>query len=58
MVCVVNYDAVDAVLRRDAVAGALKGRTVVNLTADTPGRARDTAAWRPSTASGTWTGRS
>ncbi|MEU0920452.1 NAD(P)-binding domain-containing protein [Streptomyces cyaneofuscatus] len=45
VVCVVNYDAVDAVLRRDAVAGALKGRTVVNLTADTPGRARDTAAW-------------
>ncbi|MFE9013545.1 NAD(P)-dependent oxidoreductase [Streptomyces cyaneofuscatus] len=45
VVCVVNYDAVDAVLRRGAVAGALKGRTVVNLTADTPGRARDTAAW-------------
>ncbi|MFE1478259.1 NAD(P)-dependent oxidoreductase [Streptomyces cyaneofuscatus] len=45
VVCVVNYDAVDAVLRRDAVAGALKGRTVVNLTADTPDRARDTAAW-------------
>ncbi|MZF53859.1 NAD(P)-binding domain-containing protein [Streptomyces sp. SID5594] len=45
VVCVVNYDAVDAVLRRGAVAGALKGRTVVNLTADTPGRARSTAAW-------------
>lgn len=45
VVCVVNYDAVDAILRRDAVAGALKGRTVVNLTADTPGRARDAAAW-------------
>ncbi|WP_329196108.1 NAD(P)-dependent oxidoreductase [Streptomyces sp. NBC_01435] len=45
VVCVVNYDAVDAVLRRDAVTGALKGRTVVNLTADTPVRARDTAAW-------------
>ncbi|GAA0941199.1 NAD(P)-dependent oxidoreductase [Actinocorallia libanotica] len=45
VVCVVDYDAVDSVLRRDAVAGALKGRTVVNLTADTPGRARDTAAW-------------
>ncbi|MFF3991773.1 NAD(P)-dependent oxidoreductase [Streptomyces cyaneofuscatus] len=45
VVCVVNYDAVDAVLRREAVAGALKGRTVVNLTADTPGRARSTAAW-------------
>ncbi|MFF6983405.1 NAD(P)-dependent oxidoreductase [Streptomyces sp. NPDC008343] len=45
VVCVVNYDAADAVLRQDAVTGALTGRTVVNLTADTPARARDTAAW-------------
>jgi 3-hydroxyisobutyrate dehydrogenase-like beta-hydroxyacid dehydrogenase len=45
VVCVVNYDAVDAVLRREAVRDALKGRTVVNLTADTPDRARDAAAW-------------
>ncbi|MFC9130537.1 NAD(P)-dependent oxidoreductase [Streptomyces sp. NPDC057099] len=45
VVCVVNYDAVDAILRREVVTGALKGRTVVNLTADTPARARDTAAW-------------
>ncbi|MFJ9415475.1 NAD(P)-dependent oxidoreductase [Streptomyces sp. NPDC101227] len=45
VVCVVNYDAADAILRRDAVTGALKGRTVVNLTADTPNRARDTADW-------------
>lgn len=45
VVCVVNYDAVDAILRREAVTDALKGRTVVNLTADTPERARDTAAW-------------
>ncbi|MEE1756501.1 NAD(P)-dependent oxidoreductase [Streptomyces sp. SP18CS02] len=45
VVCVVNYDAADAVLRRDAVTDALKGRTVVNLTADTPDRARDTAVW-------------
>ncbi|GAA3155940.1 NAD(P)-binding domain-containing protein [Streptomyces rameus] len=43
--CVVNYDAVDAILRREAVTDALKGRTVVNLSADTPARARDTAAW-------------
>ncbi|MHA5048757.1 NAD(P)-dependent oxidoreductase [Streptomyces sp. SD15] len=43
--CVVNYDAVDAILRRGAVTDALKGRTVVNLTADTPERARDAAAW-------------
>ncbi|MEV6106625.1 NAD(P)-binding domain-containing protein [Streptomyces sp. NPDC051940] len=45
VVCVVNYDAVDAILRREAVTDALKGRTVVNLTADTPDRARDAAVW-------------
>lgn len=45
VVCVVNYDAVDAILRREAVTDALKGSTVVNLTADTPDRARDAASW-------------
>ncbi|MGW0535876.1 NAD(P)-dependent oxidoreductase [Streptomyces sp. NPDC003032] len=45
IVCVVNYDASDALLRRDAVADALKGRTLVNLSADTPDRARDTGRW-------------
>jgi 3-hydroxyisobutyrate dehydrogenase-like beta-hydroxyacid dehydrogenase len=45
VVCVVDYDAADAILRDDAVTEALKGRTVVNLTADTPARARDTADW-------------
>ncbi|MCW3815560.1 NAD(P)-binding domain-containing protein [Micromonospora sp. DR5-3] len=45
VVCVVNYDASDAILRPEAVTDALKGRTVVNLTADTPARARDTADW-------------
>lgn len=45
VVCVVNYDASDAVLRQEAVATALKGRTVVNLSADVPERARDTAGW-------------
>jgi 3-hydroxyisobutyrate dehydrogenase-like beta-hydroxyacid dehydrogenase len=45
VVCVVNYDASDSVLRDEAVTEALKGRTVVNLTADTPDRARDTADW-------------
>ncbi|MDO0934242.1 NAD(P)-binding domain-containing protein [Streptomyces sp. DG2A-72] len=45
VVCVVNYDASDAILREDAVTAALKGRTVVNLSADTPDRARDTAEW-------------
>ncbi|MFI6798748.1 NAD(P)-dependent oxidoreductase [Streptosporangium canum] len=45
VVCVVNYDAADAIVRRGAVTDALKGRTVVNLTADTPDRARNTATW-------------
>ncbi|MGW7619281.1 NAD(P)-dependent oxidoreductase [Streptomyces antimycoticus] len=45
VVCVVNYDASDAILRRDGVTDALKGRTVVNLSADTPDRARDTSDW-------------
>ncbi|ANB07137.1 dehydrogenase [Streptomyces ambofaciens] len=45
VVCVVNYDASDAVLRQDAVTAALKGRTVVNLSADIPDRARDAAEW-------------
>nr|BEK69144.1 NAD(P)-binding domain-containing protein [Kitasatospora purpeofusca] len=45
VVCVVNYDASDAVLRRAEVEAALKGRAVVNLTADSPDRARSTAAW-------------
>ncbi|MFC7892454.1 NAD(P)-dependent oxidoreductase [Streptomyces sp. NPDC057381] len=45
VVCVVNYDASDAVLRQNAVTTALKGRTVVNLSADIPARARDTAEW-------------
>ncbi|WP_424212189.1 NAD(P)-dependent oxidoreductase [Streptomyces sp. BI20] len=45
VVSVVNQAAVDAVLRDPEVAAALKGRTVFNLTADTPERARGTAAW-------------
>ncbi|CAM5650468.1 NAD(P)-dependent oxidoreductase [Streptomyces aurantiogriseus] len=45
VVCVQDYDAADAVLRQEPVAAALKGRTVVNLCADTPARARDTADW-------------
>ena len=45
VVCVRDYDAADAVLREEQVAAALKGRTVVNLSADTPARARDTADW-------------
>ncbi|GAA3110062.1 NAD(P)-dependent oxidoreductase [Streptosporangium carneum] len=43
IVCVIDYDAVHAIV--DPAAGALKGRTLVNLTADTPERARRTAAW-------------
>ncbi|MGW1640716.1 NAD(P)-dependent oxidoreductase [Streptomyces lavendulae] len=45
VICVVNYDAADAVLRTGAVTRALKGRTLVNLSADTPDRARETGAW-------------
>lgn len=45
VVCVVNYDASDAVLRQEAVTAALKGRTVVNLSADTPARARSAGRW-------------
>ncbi|TDD23844.1 NAD(P)-dependent oxidoreductase [Nonomuraea diastatica] len=45
VVCVLNYDAVNAIVRRDVVADTLHGRTLVNLTADTPDRARDTASW-------------
>ncbi|MBH1933645.1 NAD(P)-dependent oxidoreductase [Streptomyces sp. AV19] len=43
IVCVIDYDAVDAIVR--PVAAALRGRTLVNLTADSPDRARETAEW-------------
>ncbi|MEU7562451.1 NAD(P)-dependent oxidoreductase [Streptomyces eurythermus] len=45
VICVVDYDASDGILRGEEVTRALKGRTVVSLTADTPARARDTAEW-------------
>ncbi|MGA5068336.1 NAD(P)-dependent oxidoreductase [Streptomyces exfoliatus] len=45
VVCLVNYDATDSVLRQEAVTDALKGRSVVNLSADAPERARDTGRW-------------
>jgi 3-hydroxyisobutyrate dehydrogenase-like beta-hydroxyacid dehydrogenase len=41
--CVIDYDAVHAIL--NPAVDALKGRTLVNLTADSPERARETAAW-------------
>ncbi|MFI6908774.1 NAD(P)-dependent oxidoreductase [Nonomuraea sp. NPDC050394] len=43
IVCVLDYDASDAILL--PIAGTLKGRTLVNLTADTPARSRTAAAW-------------
>ncbi|MFF0741345.1 NAD(P)-dependent oxidoreductase [Streptomyces sp. NPDC004111] len=43
VVCVLDYAAALSVL--DAAGDAAKGRTVVNLTADTPARAREAAAW-------------
>ncbi|MFI2733524.1 NAD(P)-dependent oxidoreductase [Streptomyces sp. NPDC018711] len=45
VICLVDYDATDSVLRDPAVTDALKGRTVVNLSADVPDRARDTGRW-------------
>ncbi|MFF0478289.1 NAD(P)-dependent oxidoreductase [Streptomyces sp. NPDC004284] len=45
VICLVDYDATDSVLRQPAVTEALKGRTVVNLSADVPERARDTGRW-------------
>ncbi|MFE6684956.1 NAD(P)-dependent oxidoreductase [Streptomyces sp. NPDC057743] len=45
VVCVVNYAAVTAILHRPEVADALKGRTVVVLTAGTPDEARATGEW-------------
>ncbi|MFD5771217.1 NAD(P)-dependent oxidoreductase [Streptomyces sp. NPDC127049] len=45
VICLVNYDATDAVLRQDAVEAALKGRALVNLSADIPERSRDTGRW-------------
>ncbi|MDT0442585.1 NAD(P)-dependent oxidoreductase [Streptomyces johnsoniae] len=43
VICVLDYDAVHAVL--EPIGTALAGRTLVNLTADAPDRARRTAAW-------------
>ncbi|MER7419221.1 NAD(P)-binding domain-containing protein [Micromonospora peucetia] len=43
LACVIDYAAVRAVV--EPAAGALTGRTLVNLTADTPQRAREMAAW-------------
>ncbi|MEU5980018.1 NAD(P)-binding domain-containing protein [Streptomyces sp. NPDC047315] len=45
VVCVVDYDATDSVLRRPEVEAALKGRTLVNLSADLPARSREAGAW-------------
>lgn len=45
VICLVNYDATDSVLRQPAVTDALKGRALVNLSADIPERARDTGRW-------------
>ncbi|MER5325204.1 NAD(P)-dependent oxidoreductase [Streptosporangium roseum] len=43
IVAVLDYDASDAILL--PIADALKGRTLINLTADTPARSRTAAAW-------------
>lgn len=43
IICVLDYDAVHAIL--EPVGNQLKGHTLVNLTADTPERAREMAVW-------------
>ena len=43
IVCVLDYNVVHEVL--GPVGDALKGRTLVNLTADSPKRAREMATW-------------
>lgn len=43
VVCVVDYPAVHAIVNQ--AASALRGRTLVNLTADSPDNARSMAAW-------------
>lgn len=43
VICVIDYAAAETIVA--PVADALKGRTLVNLTADTPERARAMAAW-------------
>lgn len=43
IVCLLDYEVVDAILR--PAAGALHGRTLVNLTNGTPDQARQTEAW-------------
>ncbi|MBT2401774.1 NAD(P)-dependent oxidoreductase [Streptomyces sp. ISL-100] len=43
VVCVVDYDASQAIL--DPLGDALAGRVLVNLTSDSPERARTAAAW-------------
>ncbi|MEU4499302.1 NAD(P)-binding domain-containing protein [Streptomyces sp. NPDC023998] len=43
VVCVIDYEAVHAIV--DSAADALRGRTLVNLTADSPDQARAMAAW-------------
>ncbi|KEQ24905.1 NAD(P)-dependent oxidoreductase [Paenibacillus tyrfis] len=43
IICVLDYNAVNAILT--PAGDALKGRTLVNLTADSPERAREMAAW-------------
>ena len=43
IVCVLDYEAVDAVL--GAVGGAIEGRTLVNVTSGSPARARSVHRW-------------
>jgi len=45
IVCVTDYEAAAALLRDDAVASALRGKLIVQLTSGTPGGAREAHNW-------------
>ena len=45
VVCLLDYAATDAVVRVDAVAQALRGKTLIQLSTGTPADARTAGAW-------------
>src|ERR1022692_4429566 len=48
ILCVLNYDSSDALLRVRDVKPLLAGKTLVQLSSGTPARAREAAAWAAS----------
>lgn len=49
LVCVLDYEAANAILRAPPVQGALRGKTLVQLSTGTAADARDGAAWASAT---------